>query len=418
MQRLLFILIFFNLSCLCYAQPDKQGNSKDDEKATPALNRRNIATNDKQEKTDKPSAMSATKQVSNNDNKGTQEKQSSPAVTRRAPAATAKKGNATAATEKKGDRAALLFPTSAEMPEDVVWRRDIYRQLDLLKDANAPLYYPVEPRGKEQNLFTYLFRLFISGRINVYQYKIDGNESFDAKDKADAKELLDRFSIYYDDSGGRITVHESDIPSAQVTRYYIKESSYFDQRSATYRARVTALCPVLMENDLFESIDAEAGTATPKPLFWVKYDDVAPYLSRMPIMASNLNNVTNMTVDDYFTMNRYDGQIYKTNNLQGRVLPNDSTRVKEQERIEQQLKDFEENIWHYEPPVDSLDSINAAKDAKAEKKVKAKRDTKPADTKAPTKEEKKSSARRVDSGSTKAPKTSAEPRVSARRQRR
>lgn len=320
---------------------------------------------------------------------------------------------ATTTKEKKSDRAALMFPTSAEMPEDVVWRRDIYRQLDLLKDANAPLYYPVEPRGKEQNLFTYLFRLFVSGRINVYEYKITGDESFDEKDKANVKDLLNKFSIYYEESGGKITVNESDIPSAQVTRYYMKESSYFDQRSATYRTRVTALCPVLMESSEFASIDDEPTSASPKPLFWVRYDDVAAYLSRMPIMASNLNNVTNMTVDDYFTMNRYEGTIYKTNNLQGRVLPNDSTRVKEQERIEKQLKDFEENIWHYEP-ADSLDSINAAKDDKADKKVKAKKDTKPAETK----EEKKSSSRRSSASTPKAPKSSSAPRSSARRQRR
>lgn len=313
----------------------------------------------------------------------------------------------------KGDRATLLFPTSAEMPEDVVWRRDIYRQLDLLEDANAPLYYPVEPRGKEQNLFTYLLRLFVSGRINAYNYKLDGNESFDDKDKADVREKLEQYSIFYEENQGRITVSESDIPSAQVTRFFIKESSYFDQRTGTYKAKVTALCPVLMEGDDFGSIDNSPGTATPKPMFWIKYDDVASYLSRMPIMASNLNNVTNMTVDDYFTMNRYKGKIYKTNNLQGRVLPNDSTRIKEQERIEQQLKDFEEHIWHYEAPVDSLDSINAAKDDKADKKVRAKRDTKPA----AAKEEKKSS-RRSSASTAKAPKSSSAPRSSARRQRR
>ena len=42
-------------------------------------------------------------------------------------------------------RARLSFPTAVEMPENVVWRRDIYRELDLNKDANAGLYYPVEP---------------------------------------------------------------------------------------------------------------------------------------------------------------------------------------------------------------------------------------------------------------------------------
>ena len=327
----------------------------------------------------------------------------------------------------QADRAALSFPTSAEMPEDVVWRRDIYRQLDLLKDANAPLYYPVEPRGKEQNLFTYLFRLFVSGRINAYEYKISGDESFDEKDKADVKDLLDKFRIYYEESGGKISVPEADIPSAQVTRFYMKESSYFDQRSATYKTRVTALCPVLMEGDEFESIDNEPGQATPKPLFWIKYDDVATYLSRMPVMASNFNNVTKMTVDDYFTMNRYEGKIYKTNNLQGRVLANyaktDSAMTAEQKRIEQQLVDFENSIWHQEAKVDSTDSVAIAEKAVDKKVARASRSKKSDAAKDNKSEKSSSSSSRRSSASAKEPKqakvsSGSAPRVSARRERR
>lgn len=373
--------------------------------------------------------------------------QAQPAKRRTTPTTVAGKGKGATVqkpAEKKSDRAALMFPTSAEMPEDVVWRRDIYRQLDLMKDANAPLYYPVEPHGKDQNLFTYLFRLMLSGRIPAYQYKLDGNESFEEKDKADVKELLDRYSIYYEEKDGKITVPESDIPSPEVTRYYIKESSYFDQRSATYKTRVTALCPVLMRGTDFNDVDA---AATPYPLFWMKYDDVASYLSRLPLMASNLNNVTNMTADDYFTLNRYEGKIYKTNNMQGRVLSNycknDTAMKAEQARIEQQLADFEKSIWHKELPEDSVDS-----DELLAKAVKSKRTSKAKVAKAsattdstqvaneevaqePVVEKKaKVSARRSESSSsrrsssstkTKQPKSSggsSAPRVSARRQRR
>ena len=97
------------------------------------------------------------------------------------------------------DRAALQFPTSASMPEDVVWKRDIYRQLDLMKDKNAPMYYPVEPVGRQVNLFTYIFRLILSGRVKAYTYKLDGNESFEEKDRLAVKDMLDRFYILYDE---------------------------------------------------------------------------------------------------------------------------------------------------------------------------------------------------------------------------
>ena len=52
-------------------------------------------------------------------------------------------------------RMRIQYPTALDMPEDVVWRRDIYRELDLTQEENAGLYDPVEPQGKRMNLFTY-----------------------------------------------------------------------------------------------------------------------------------------------------------------------------------------------------------------------------------------------------------------------
>jgi gliding motility associated protien GldN len=324
--------------------------------------------------------------------------------------AAAKRG--AAARNTNTDRAALLFPVKQAMPEDVVWKRDVYRTLDLTKDANAPLYYPVEPRGRQVNLFTYVFHLMLSARVNAYTYKLDGVESFDKKDRMEVRDVLDRYSIYYEEKDGKFVVENNDVPSAEVTRYYIKESVYLDQRTGTFSTKVTAICPVLMRG-----ADEFGSEATPYPLFWLNYDEVAPWLSRLPIMASNLNNVTNMTADDYFAMNRYDGKIYKTNNMQGTALANycktDSAMLKEQKRIEKEIYDFEEGVWGHMSKEDSIkaareDSIRIAKEGPKAKK---------------------SSSRRSSDGGTqakvKAPKQkstggggSSAPRVSVRRQRR
>lgn len=126
-------------------------------------------------------------------------------------------------------------------------------------------------RAGQVNLFTYLFDLLLTGKITAYEYKLDGNESFTQRDKADIKELMNRHHIYYEEQNGRPRVSASDIPSAEVTRYYIKESSYFDQRTSTFRTKVVAICPVLMRGDDF------GGEATAYPLFWLKYDDISTY---------------------------------------------------------------------------------------------------------------------------------------------
>ena len=345
-----------------------------------------------------------------------------PAKRRPTTATTPAIGGTTAAEKPTAtDRASLMFPTAASMPEDVVWKRDIYRQLDLQKDKNAPMYYPVEPMGKQVNLFTYLFRLILTGRLTAYTYKLDGNESFDEKDKLAVKDMLERYGIYYEENGGKLNVADSDVPSAEATRYYLKESVYMDQRTGTFKTKVTALCPILMRG-----ADEFSTDATPYPLFWIKYDDVAPWLAKLPMMGSNLNNVTNMTADDYFTMNRYEGKIYKTNNMQGKVLANycetDSDMVAEQTKIEGQLTAFEKNVWGSGFLADTTgkDSIDAEMAANAKGVKNSKGNAKSAAEETP--EGNAATKRRGILAGTRKEKdpTNADgsPRVSARRQRR
>ena len=268
-------------------------------------------------------------------------------------------------------RAQIMFPTAASMDEDVVWRRDIYRELDLNEDANAPLYYPVEPLGSQVNLFTYIFKLMMQGRIKAYQYKLDGNESFNADDVVKPKPFLDNYHIYYEkDAQGRTHLDNSDIPSKEVKSYYIKETTYYDQHTATFHTKVLALCPIMTRDDDF----GDGGNKY--PLFWVKYDDLAPFLSKQQIMTSNLNNAATMSIDDYFLRNQYKGKIYKTNNMLGKTLAqycsSDSAMSKEQKKIEAELAAFEKNLWGDQAKKDSLDSI-AKLDKKNVKGVKKNR---------------------------------------------
>ncbi|MBO5613982.1 MAG: gliding motility protein GldN [Prevotella sp.] len=252
-------------------------------------------------------------------------------------------------------RAQISYPTAQQMKEDVVWRRDIYRELDLMQGANSGMYYPVEPVGSQMNLFTYLFKLVLSGQVKAYEYRLDGNESFEPDALVKPLTLLDNYHIYYEKKDGRLKLDNSDIPSREVKSYYIKESAYYDQNSATFHNKVIALCPIMSREDDF-------GDGVSKyPLFWVKYDDVAPFLTKQTIMTSDLNNAATMSMDDYFVKNMYQGKIYKTNNMLGQTLaqycPTDSAMAKEQKKIEAELLAFEKNIWGDPVKKDSLDSI-------------------------------------------------------------
>ena len=310
-------------------------------------------------------------------------------------------------TQGVTERMRIMYPTALDMPEDVVWRRDIYREINLDDEMNSGLYFPVEPVGKQMNLFTYILKLAINGYIPVYEYRLDGNEVLDESAKLDMATLLKNHNILFTEEKGKIHVDNRDIPSAEVKKYFLKESAYYDQANSSFHIKPLALCPVMVVQDDFAFSDDAAGTSY--PLFWVKYSEVEPYLSRQTVMTSDKNNAATMTLDDYFTLNRYKGKIYKTTNMLGKTLAqiagNDSTKLSaEQKRIEAELEAFRNNIFGDKAKRDSLDSIanNDPKQVKAA--AKQKRQTR-------TKTVKAKSSSSSSSGGSSAP------RVSVRRER-
>ncbi|MDH6341369.1 gliding motility associated protein GldN [Parabacteroides sp. PFB2-12] len=226
------------------------------------------------------------------------------------------------------------------------WMRVLYREIDLTKDENAPLYYPVRPLNGQMNLFSMIFQLLSEGKIKVYEYH-DGYESFAEEDVIPFKTVLDNAYIYYEEVPGRTggqpsyVVNESDVPSAEVKRYYVKEAWYFDQNNSLFDVKTLALCPIM-------TIYGDFGEET-TPLFWLPYEDIRPYINTAYIMTSNLNNAKTFTMDDYFRRRMFKGDIIKTENLMNRTLaqiyPEPDSMALAQDTIEKQLAQFNKQLW-------------------------------------------------------------------------
>ena len=245
------------------------------------------------------------------------------------------------------------------------WMRIIYRQIDLTKEENAPLYYPVQPMNGQMNLFSTIFQLVSEGKLDVYEY-MDGFEDFSDNYKVKLKDMLDRFHILYEEvqpKGGKqaiYVVNEADVPSADVKSYYVKEAWYFDQNNSVFDVKTLAICPILTDN-------GEIGETT-MGMFWIPYEKLRPYVMSSYIMTSNSNNVMNCTVDDYFRRRMFKGDIIKTQNLMNQPLhaycSTPDSLKREQERIENQLTKFEDSLWMHP------DSMKFEMDEKTAKKVK------------------------------------------------
>lgn len=231
---------------------------------------------------------------------------------------------------------------------DRQWMRIIYRQLDLDKDKNAPLYYPEENIDGQENLFRIIMRLLANNQIHAYEY-LDGREIFTEQYQVKVRDLLDRFHIIYTEAKGsternpRFAIQEADVPTNEVLSYYIIERWEFDTRNNRVRTIVEALCPVLHRSGDF------GGEAVKYPMFWIKFSDLRPWLAQQHIFTSDDNNLPSCTYDDYFTLNKYEGEIYKTRNLKNKSLmqiyPDADDLAKAQDSIQRRLDTFEQKLW-------------------------------------------------------------------------
>ena len=210
------------------------------------------------------------------------------------------------------------------------WQRVIYRELDLTKDVNAVLYYPEVPTDGLTNMFCVLFDAFVKGNLKAYEY-IDGRELLDEAHLVKVEDVLETHDI-----------DPSDVPCYQVLSYYIKEQWDFDRNTSQYQSHIVALCPILHRQ-------GEFGGITRYPLFWLSYDDLRPFIIDKLVMSSGINTAVRYSLDDFFTLRKYDGEIYKVQNPRGLTLmqqyPDEAQLKAKREEIENELQNFGKSVW-------------------------------------------------------------------------
>ena len=279
-------------------------------------------------------------------------------VRRRTPGARESKDNGPVMSERMQSFYEEEEPSEANLE----WMRVIYRSIDLTDLSNMALYYPELPTEDGSNLFFIIMRLLADGKISAYEY-LDGRELFTEQYKINVREMLDRFHVLYSEAKGsteknpKFTIEESDIPSNEVLSYYIIEKWEFDRLKGRMNTRVTAICPVLHRTDDF------GGEPIKYPMFWVKMNDIRPYMAQQYVFTDNDNNLVRYSYDDFFQTGMYKGSIYKTKNLRNlsmmQMFPDPDDLKRAQDSIENRLQSFDRNLW-----VPSREELQALAEAK------------------------------------------------------
>ena len=246
---------------------------------------------------------------------------------------------------------------------DVLMGKTTWEIIDLDERINFPLYYPIDTSniGKDRrSLFDVLLKGIKSGKItevytdsyfNTKRTFKDMSTSFTYIDTTNAgKEEINNYPEDYK-SGAKVLdpqyINKKELGAIDVADYKIKGFWYFDKRQSELKYRLIGICPVSPEA---KEIGAENQDFI--ELFWVYFPAVRDILHDAKAF-NNRNSAMPVTFDDLLNSRRFNGEIYKEENVYGDreiaeyMRENSQMQLIESERVKDKIRDFEQDMWNY-----------------------------------------------------------------------
>ena len=246
---------------------------------------------------------------------------------------------------------------------DVLMGKTIWEFVDIDERINFPLYYPIDTAfvGKERrSLFDILVKNIKNGKItevyaddyfNTKKTFKDMESSFTYIDTSDIGK--DEINNFYDDykSGKKVLdpqyINKKELDASYISGYKIKGYWYFDKRQGELKYRLIALCPVTPE-----ARDAGNENADVIELFWVYFPAVRDILHEAKAF-NDKNSAMPITFDHLLNSRRFNGEIYKEENVYGDrtieqyMKDNSQNQLLESERVKEKIRGFESDMWNY-----------------------------------------------------------------------
>jgi gliding motility associated protien GldN len=246
---------------------------------------------------------------------------------------------------------------------DVLMGKTTWEIIDLDERINFPLYYPIDTSniGKDRrSLFDVLLKGIKSGKItevytdsyfNTKKTFKDMSSSFTYIDTTNAgKEEINNYPEDYK-SGKKVLdpqyINKKELGAIDVADYKIKGFWYFDKRQSELKYRLLGICPVSPEA---KEIGAENQDFI--ELFWVYFPAVREILHEAKAF-NNRNSAMPISFDDMLNSRRFNGELYKEENVYGDreiseyMRENSQMQLLESERVKDKIRDFEQDMWNY-----------------------------------------------------------------------
>jgi gliding motility associated protien GldN len=234
----------------------------------------------------------------------------------------------------------VVLPWEPVRESDIMWRRRIWRVIDVREKINLPFV------NREENFFSILMKGIQDSVIRAYKgdndkfhYKLTPQEVSSIGSSVDTIEQVDPTTY---ETKLKIIVNKLD--PEQIRRYRIKEEWFFDKQYSTLKVRILGIAPLKEERD-----PTTGQFLWEMPLFWIRYPDCREYLARHQVFIDG-NDANPMSWEDLFELRRFSSYVSKESNVHGRRLQDYLQGIDillEGEKIKSELFNTEHDFWSF-----------------------------------------------------------------------
>lgn len=238
---------------------------------------------------------------------------------------------------------------------DILFSKMVWEKVNLDERANFSLYYPIDTNNigsNRRSLYDVLMKNIKNGKIkNIYDDSYFTTKRT-LKDIEGALSKIDTtgYGIEQLNAGESLSdefIDRRDITAAEIQEYHIKGLWYFDKRHAEMKYRLLGLAPVAPDVNFIDDENPDL-----VELFWVFFPDAREILHEAKAF-NNANSAMPHSFDHLLNARRFQGYIYKEENVQGDrkvneyITDNALMQLLESDRIKTKIRDFELDMWTY-----------------------------------------------------------------------
>lgn len=238
---------------------------------------------------------------------------------------------------------------------DVLWSKNTWEIIDLDERVNFPLYYPVDTLNigsDRRSLYDVLIKNIKNGNIDAIYADSYFSEKTSLEDIKAALRTVDTtdYGIEQFNAEGIVSpeyINIRELSAYDIQEYRIRGTWYIDKRQGELKYRMLAIAPVAPDVNFIDDDEPDL-----IPLFWVWLPGARDVLHQAKAF-NRRNTSTPISFDHLLNSRRFNGVVYKEDNVQGDRLVKDyisnnaMNQLLESNRIREGIRNIEQDLWNY-----------------------------------------------------------------------